>query len=72
MRTATTKHEIGKSPVVMIDGMGTMSMINFADILYSNGKIDLKTRNSAKRCRFSNEFATRLLNENLELFPAWF
>ena len=72
MRKAVTYTEVNKAPKIIIDNIGTMTMINFADILFHAGKIDLKTRNSAKRVRFSNEFATKLLNENLNLFPCEF
>jgi hypothetical protein len=72
MRKAITNCEINKAPTITIDNYGTMPQINFADKLFHNGIIDLKARNKAMRIRFSNEYATKLLNDNLHLFPCEF
>ena len=72
MRQAITIHKINEGTKVIIDNYGTITMIHFADILFKAGKIDLKTRNSSKTIRLTSEYATRLLNENLDLFPIEF
>ena len=72
MRKAITKCEINKAPIIIIDNYGTMPQINFADILFHNGIIDFKERNKSQRIRFSDEYATKLLNDNIHLFPCEF
>jgi hypothetical protein len=72
MRTATTISTINGSPKVMIDNYGTMAMYDFAQKLFKAGKVDYKATQSAKRIAFTSEYATRLLNENLDLFPIQF
>lgn len=72
MRKAITSIEPNKAPKVSIDNYGTLPQIQFADILFQAGKLTFKQRNQAARIKFSSEYATTLLNDNLQLFPNQF
>ncbi len=72
MRKAITSIEVNKAPKVAIDNFGTIPQSQFADVLFHAGKLTLKQRNEAKRIKFSSEYATTLLNDNLHLFPNQF
>lgn len=71
-RIAKVIRKIGSAPMVEISNYGTTNQIEFADILHKAGKLTLKERNNAHRIAFSDEYATKLLNENLDLFPEQF
>lgn len=73
MRKAiTSKGNFNESPIVIIDNYGTTSQICFGQTLYSNNKIDYKTLLKFHKIRLTDEYATKLLNENLDLFPVQF
>lgn len=72
MTTAKCIVVINSAPKIEISNVGTMTLIGFADILYHSGRITLKLRNQCRTTAISPEFATKLVNDNLDLFPSQF
>lgn len=64
--------EANKAPRVEIDNYGGTGQINFADILFHAGRITLRLRNQCMRTPLCSNYATVLLNNNIDLFPKHF